>query len=235
MTIDAAIVAGGRGARMAPATDHIPKPMLAIGGKPILEHQISWLKASGFSKIFLCLGYKADAVRSFFGDGHGWGMSLRYSIETSPRGTAGAVRDLLPMIKADDILVVYGDLYVSMDCRKLLDYHRSHAAAATLVVCETDHPFDSDLARLEGDRITGFFRAKPGEAYENLACAAVWIVRRRLLDLVPKDTQSDFGRDIFPRALASGEVLMAYRTSEQVVDLGTPERREAFLRGYKAS
>ena len=228
-------MAGGRGVRMGPATDHIPKPMLEIGGKPLLEYQILWLKAAGFSEASLCLGYKAEAVRSYFGDGHGWGIALRYSVETLPRGTAGAVGDLLPTIKGDDILVVYGDLYISMDCRRLLDYHRSHTAAATLVLCKTDHPLDSDLARLEGDRITGFYRAKPGEAYENLACAAIWIVRRRLLDLVPKETPSDFGRDIFPRALASGEVLMAYRTSEQVVDLGTPERREAFLRGHKAS
>lgn len=217
---------------MRPATDIAPKPMLLLGGKPLLEHQLLWLKGSGIREVFLCLGYKAQAVQDYFGDGKRWGMTLRYQAEKTPRGTAGAVRDLLGMI-GEDLLVVYGDLYVSMGCPKLLDFHASHPGAATIVVCETDHPLDSDLARVEGDRITGFYRARPGEPYENLALAAVWVLRRRILDLAPADAPSDFGRDLFPKALAQGEALMAYRTSERVVDLGTPERLEAFLRGVR--
>ncbi len=228
--LPAAIVAGGRGVRMRPATDQVPKPMLPLAGKPLLEHQLEWLQSSGVRDVCLCLGYKAEMIRSHCGDGSRWGLKLRYQVEKEPRGTAGAVRDLG---LSSDVLVVYGDLYVALDCAKLLRFHESHAAAATLVVHPSGHPLDSDLVRTEGDRITAFFRAAPGEAFENLACAAVWVLRPSLLELVPKDAPSDFGRDIFPAALAQGLELMAYRCGEEIVDIGTPERAESFARSRK--
>lgn len=226
--IPAAIVAGGRGERMRPETDACPKPMLPIAGKPLLEHQLEWLKRWGVSEAFLCLGYKADVVSDHFGDGGRWGMKLRYSVEQSPRGTAGCVRDLGDW-GGEDLLVVYGDLFVDMDCRKLVEAHRAGRAAATLVVWDTDHPHDSDLVRTEDGRITGFYRARKGEPCGTLALAAVWVVRRPLMDLVPADAPADFGRDIFPRALERGLRLEAYATRETVEDVGTPERRARFL------
>lgn len=216
---------------MGAATDALPKPMLPLGGKPILEYQLEWLKASGITEVFMCLGYKAEAVSDYFSDGKRWGLKLRYQIEKTPRGTAGAVRDLASRL-GDDALIVYGDLYVKMNCKKFLNFHASHSGAASLVLIESDHPADSDLARLDKDRITGFYRAQPGRPYANLACAAVWAVRRPLLDLIPTDKPSDFGRETFPLALAKGMALMGYRTKEILADLGTPERLEAFMRRH---
>lgn len=231
--LQAAIVAGGRGVRMRPATDRLPKPMLPVGGRPLLEHLIEWLARSGIREAFLCLGYKGEVIRSHFGDGSRWGLRLDYRIEGEPRGTAGCVRDLSSDVRGD-LLVVYGDLYVDMDCAGLLAFHRGHDGAATLVVRETDHPLDSDLVRTEGDRIIGLYRAKAGEPHGNLGCAAMWVVRRRLLDRVPADRPSDFGKDIFPAAIAAGEKLVAYRTGEAVMDVGTPERIEALERRWSA-
>lgn len=233
--VSAVIVAGGEGARMRAVSSDLPKPMLTVRGKPLLEHQLLWLKSWGITELVLCLGYKADAIARYFGDGSAWGLKLRYQIEKTQRGTAGAVRDALPFIRHDDILVVYGDLFIAMDCGKFIDFHSAHSGAASLVLWESDHPLDSDLVRRDGDRITGFYRAQPGQSYENLACAAVWAVRRPLLDLAPADKPSDFGRDVFPQALSRGLALWGYRTNEAVVDLGTPERLEAFLgRGKSA-
>lgn len=215
--------------RMGAATEALPKPMLLLGGKPILEHQLEWLKASGITEVFISLGYKAEAVTDYFKDGKRWGMKLRYQVEKMPRGTAGAVRDLVPQL-GTDALIVYGDLYVNMNCGKFLDFHAAHGGAASLVLIESDHPLDSDLARMENNRITGFYRAQSGQPYENLAAAAVWAVRKPLLNLISADKPSDFGRDIFPSALAQGMVLMGYRTKETLADLGTPERLDAFLR-----
>lgn len=231
--IQAAIVAGGLGTRMHSVDAQTPKFMLPVGGKPLLEHQILWLKSSGIREIFLCLGHKAQTVVDYFGDGSKWGVRLDYQIENSARGTAGAVRDLSSKLRGD-LLVVYGDLYVAMDCGKLLAFHEERPGDATLVVSPTDHPLDSDMVKTEGERITGFFRPRPGDAFENIAAAAIWIVRPSLLELVPTDVPSDFGRLIFPRALAAGRTLNAYRTSEQVEDVGTPERRENLLRRLSA-
>lgn len=218
------IVAGGRGERMGAATAGLPKPMLPFCGKPILERLIETLVAAGWREIHLSLGYRADAVTGYFGDGARWGASLRCHVETSPRGTAGAVADLRPAL-GDDMLVVYGDLYVDMDLRKFAAFHAARPeAAASLVLIETDHPFDSDLARLDGERLTGFYRARPGEPHEPVALAALWAVRGPLLDLVPRDRPTDFGRDVFPEAARRGLDLRGYRTGETLADLGTPER-----------
>lgn len=218
------IVAGGKGERMGAATASLPKAMLPFGGKPILERLIETLAAAGWREIHLSLGYGADVVRDHFGDGSRWGVRLRCHAETSPRGTAGAVADLRREI-GDDILVVYGDLHAAMDLRRFAAFHAARLqAAASLVVIESDHPFDSDLARLDGERVTGLQRPRPGEAHEPHALAAVWAVRGALLDLVPRDRPSDFGRDIFPEALRRGLELRAYRTAETIADLGTPER-----------
>ena len=222
--IPAVIVAGGRGERMGAATAALPKPMLPFRGKPILEHLIERLRSAGWREIHLCLGYRPDAVTGYFGDGARWDVKLGYHVEKSPRGTAGAVADLRSEV-GDDLLVVYGDLYADMDFRRFVDFHAaSPSAAASLVLIETDHPFDSDLARLEGGRLTGFYRVKDGEPCEPLALAAVWAVRKALLDLVPRDRPSDFGRDAFPEAARRGLDLRAYRTRETLADLGTPER-----------
>lgn len=222
--IPAVIVAGGRGERMGAATTALPKPMLPFGGKPILEHLIERLAAAGWREIHLCLAYRPEAVTAHFGDGSRWGVKLRYHVEKSPRGTAGSVADIRAEA-GDDMLVVYGDLYADMDFKRFADFHAARPQdAASLVLIETDHPFDSDLARLEGERLTGFYRARSGEAHEPIALAAVWAVRGPLLDLVPRERPSDFGRDIFPEALRRGLSLGAYRTDETLADLGTPER-----------
>lgn len=233
--IPALIVAGGRGVRMGAATDACPKPMLPVGGKPMLERQLAALRDAGYREAHLLLGYKAQAVKDHFGDGSRWGVALRYHVESEPRGTAGCVADLRPSL-GGDLLVVYGDLLLGMDLRRFLDWHAARpAAAASLVLIHTDHPLDSDLARLEGERLAGFYRAKAGEPHGDLALAAVWAVRAPVLELVPKDRASDFGRDVFPEALRRGLDLRAYVTDEPLPDLGTPERLAAAERSLGLS
>jgi NDP-sugar pyrophosphorylase family protein len=97
-----------------------------------------------------------------------------------------------------------------------------------LVVAETDHPYDSDQVRVQDNLIKGFFRARAGEPCEPFAAAAVWIVTSALMDLVPTDKRSDFGRDIFPAALQKGLSLAGFKTTDLIADLGTPERLAAF-------
>lgn len=228
--IAAAIIAGGRGTRMRSVSSALPKPMLPVGGKPLLEHTLEWLRAAGIDAATLCVGYKAESISRHFGDGSRWGMRLSYSVESKPRGTAGAVRDMAS--PAGDLLVVYGDLFIAMDCRRLLEFHAGRPGAASVVVCETDHPRDSDLVDLDGERVSRFYRAREGEPCGKLALAAVWVLRPELLELVPRDRPSDFGRDIFPKALAEGKRLNGYVTTEMVVDIGTPERRDRFLKSW---
>lgn len=217
---------------MRPWTDRIPKSMIPVAGKPLLEHQLGWLRRGGIKQVVMCLGYKAEAVKNHFGDGRRWGMELDYSIETTPRGTAGCVRDVWSKVNGG-ALIIYGDLFVDVSVSDLIACHQRAAAAATLVVAATDHPYDSDLVRVQDDFITGFYRAKAGEPCEPLAAAAVWIVTGQLMGLVPTDKPSDFGRDIFPAALKSGLRLAGFKTMDLIADLGTPERLAAFIERRK--
>lgn len=225
------IVAGGLGTRMGSLGEGLPKPMIKIFGKPILEHLIMWLKSSGFNKISLCLGHKAEAVSNYFGKGETWGVNLEYYIETEPRGTAGCVLDACRNLN-EDVLVVYGDLFVSMDLKPFLDFHAQEPnAAASLVLFASDHPQDSDLVKLEKNQIKGFYRDLAAKPPHHLACAAVWALRKEILEMIPPDRPSDFGRDIFPQALKRGLILSGYVTDETLADLGTPERFFAFEKG----
>jgi NDP-sugar pyrophosphorylase family protein len=225
----AVIMAGGKGTRLYPITANLPKPMIRVAGRSILERLVLHLVGFGIRRFFISIGDQGHLIEAHFGDGSRWGMRFSYSVEAEPRGTAGAVLDLAP---PGDLLVVYGDLYVAMDCRKLLDFHAARPGAATLVVCRTDHPRDSDLVDLDGERVKRFYRARDAEPCGDLALAAVWVLRPELLKAVPRKGPSDFGRDIFPRALAAGMRLNGYVTGETVVDVGTPERRDRFLKNY---
>lgn len=232
MPIQAAILAGGEGTRMRSVSD-TPKVLLPLGDKPIIAHQLEWLAKSGFSDVFLCLGYQSDVVQEALGDGSKFGLQINYHVERQPRGTAGAVKDLGDAL-GDDLLVIYGDLVVNLDCRKLLDFHATHDGVATLVVRQTDHPEDSDIAEVDQDgRIHAVGRLATGKVKGNIGCAAIWVIRRELLKRVPETGMSDFARDVFPAAACAGDKLMAYETSERVMDVGTPKRYEKYLASYR--
>lgn len=227
MPVKAAILAGGKGMRMRSVSE-TPKVLLPLGGKPILVHQLEWLRRSGFSEVFLCLGHQSDVIREALGDGSRYGLNIIYQVEKQPRGTAGAARDLA-IAGGDDLLVVYGDLFVDIDCHGLLDFHASHDGVATVVVRHTDHPEDSDLAVVDADgRIEAVGRTERDGITSDLGCAAIWVVRPALLERVPDEGVVDFARDVFPAAAAAGDKLMAYKTDERVLDVGTPARYEAF-------
>ncbi|MBI4054520.1 MAG: NDP-sugar synthase [Elusimicrobia bacterium] len=229
----AVIVAGGRGERMRALARGIPKPMLPINGRPLLEHQLRWLRKNGFRRIFLCLGYRGNSIRRHFKDGGAWGVCLRYRLEKRPLGTAGCVRPLSSQLRRS-FLVVYGDLYARMGLDALQCAHqknrRDPRCLGTLVLKNTDHPSDSDLAAVNSrGRILRFFNkphAHPPRT--RLANAAVYLLEPKICSLIPSGRSSDFARDIFPNALARGHRLYGHRTRGLLQDIGTPGRyREA--------
>jgi histidinol-phosphate phosphatase family protein len=221
-----AIIAGGLGTRLRPIIGDTPKPMAPLAGVPLLERLIGLCRRFEIAEIHLLLSYRPEAIREHFGDGSKFGVRLTYWIDEPPLGAAGS---MAPALKAlgEDILVLYGDVFAEMDLARLIDFHQKHPeAAATLVVHPNDHPHDSDLATVEGDRVTGFARAPhaAGAWRANLVNAGVQIVTPRLLPYIPEGRASDFGADVFPAAADAGEFLVAYHTAEYIKDIGAPER-----------
>ena len=221
------ILAGGQGTRLKDRLGDLPKPLIPIAGKPLLEHQIELGKKHGFTDVIIFVCYRPDLIQQTLGDGSRWGVRIRYQIEKEPLGTAGAVlagHDLL----ADTFAVLYGDTMVNVDLGRIRAVHQATKADATLLLHPNDHPLDSDLVEADaGGWVTAFHnRPHPPDRYfQNLVNAALYVVNKAALSpWTQKIAPSDFGKDLFPAMLKRGARLRAYNSPEYIKDVGTPER-----------
>ncbi|MBI70404.1 MAG: D,D-heptose 1,7-bisphosphate phosphatase [Gemmatimonadetes bacterium] len=227
------LLAGGRGTRLE--SREIPKPMVRIEGKPVLEHQIVLLKAHRFTQVTVLASYKAEKIEEYFGDGKEFGIDLEIVREDPPLGTAGAVKAFAKNFK-DPFLVIYSDLMIDMDLTHLVEFHKSRDSLATLVVHPNDHPLDSDLVEIDEEGFVREFISKPHKTdagKRNLVNAAVYVLDPLLLKMIPEAEPSDFGKDIFPELVKSGGRVRAYLTTEYVKDMGTPQRLAAVTRDFQ--
>ncbi len=219
----AVIVAGGKGTRLRPLTCDIPKPMLPVAGKPIIHHQIELLKQSGFSDIVICTGYLGDQIKKYFGNGSCFGVTIEYSEEKKPLGTGGAIKNAERLIDGT-FLIVYGDLMLGMNIKKLVTFHKSKNAMLTLVLHETNHPYDSDLVAVdENSRVAAIFH-KPNKdpLPSKFSKTSVYVAEPGVLHAMPSGNH-DFEKEIIPKLVEKG-VVFGYITNEFVRDVGSPER-----------
>lgn len=220
------IIAGGRGTRIASIANEIPKAMIPVAGKPVVEYQIELARRYGFKEIIFVLGYLGEDIKHYFGDGGQWGVHIEYYQEQKPLGTSGALPYLRDRL-SEDFWVFYGDTVMDFDMSRMLSFHKIHGAISTLFLHPNDHPYDSDLAEVTDDGIVSTFHPKPhkeGSVYHNLVNAALYILKSRAIDYIPLDQKSDFGSNIFPSMLTSGELIAGYVSPEYIKDMGTPER-----------
>src|SRR5262245_59198375 len=152
----AIILAGGAGTRLRDRLGDLPKPMIPIGDRPLLEHQVELCQSYGFKDLVFFVHYRADLVQQHFGDGSKWGVLIHYIVEPEPLGTAGAVLAGLDKL-AERFLVLYGDTMVNVDLERIWQAHERDRADATLLLHPNDHPLDSDLVETTADgRVTAF-------------------------------------------------------------------------------
>ncbi|WP_174888936.1 HAD-IIIA family hydrolase [Candidatus Williamhamiltonella defendens] len=222
-----AILAGGLGTRLKSMMGSLPKPMVPILDKPVLEHQIELCKQHGFERIALLVHYQAAVIRSYFGDGSRWGVEITYIEEADARGTAGAVQDTLDVLE-ERFLVLYADTYADIDLRQFWRTATSLDSAGTLLLHPNDHPQDSDLVEIDELGYVTAIRAYPrpeGVFYRNLVNAALYVLKKKsLIDLIPDQGQYDLAKDTFKSMIALGHKLKAYITPEYIKDMGTPDR-----------
>ena len=233
-------MAGGKGTRIASIANDIPKPMIRIGGKPILEHQIENLKACGLTDITLVIGHLGNVIRDYFGDGSDFGVNISYFIEEQPLGTAGALFRM-PQL-TDDFLLMCGDVMTSVDFNRFIRFHREHHAWASLMAHPNGHPYDSSLLITETlpprqpgglpvdtHRVIGWLNKEDERLYyKNRVNAGIEIISPTLLknistNLSPLPPKIDLDRDVLKPAIGSGRIF-AYDTPEYIKDMGTPDR-----------
>ena len=225
------ILAGGKGTRFKEITkDILPKAMVNITGKPILQHQIEFLAKNNINKIILSVGYKAEIIKDYFKEGKQFDVSIIYSEESKPLGTAGAFKyaeSLFNQKREEDILVIYGDIIFDIDLKRMLNVYKRHNSLGTLFVHPNDHPYDSDLLEIDqDDRIIKFINKPHSKEliYRNLTNAGLYILRPEILKYIPHDQKLDFGKDIYPKIIDAKKSLYAYNSPEYVKDIGIADR-----------
>ncbi|GMO64564.1 MAG: HAD-IIIA family hydrolase [Treponemataceae bacterium] len=249
-TIKTVITAGGKGTRIASIASDIPKPMIPIAGKPILEHQIKCLKENKLCDIIIIVGHLGEKITEYFGDGSAFGVHIKYYTETEPLGSAGALFELLnnhdtsenqlssDLLSNENFLFINGDIIFDIDFARFINFHFEKNALATLAVHPNTHPFDSSLlvSNTEGV-VTGWLNKEDTREenifYKNQVNAGVHILSKTLLKNAKQIAHNtgnaqqkkkyDLDRDIL-KPLVSGGAIYAYSTPEYIKDMGTPER-----------
>lgn len=222
--MDAVIMAGGRGTRVASVNGALPKPMLPICGKPVLLHQIECLRRQGITRITLTVGHLREQIEAFLGDGSRFGVQISYIREDIPLGTAGALYYLKGKMD-DDFLLINGDLIFDVDFQRLMVFHKSHPAQATLLAHPNDHPYDSGILLADDEgKVSGWLTKEEERSwYHNCVNAGIHVLSPELLEEMREPKKLDLDREVLKPLIPSGRVYV-YRTPEYVKDMGTPER-----------
>lgn len=238
--MQAVIIAGGKGTRLSTITNEIPKAMIPIAGKPLLEYQIEDLKKSGVDNIIIAVGFLGDVIRDHFGDGSSFGVNITYYTEDTPLGTAGALVKIKERLE-DTFLLLLGDLFIDFDLNRLYEYHIAKSADITLFVHPNTHPFDSDIVITNKDnRIIGWSYKKDvrTEDYKNLVNGGLYVIQRTVIDNIERKLNSkgvsaiDLEKDLIIPLISTDKVY-AYRSTEYLMDIGTPDRLERASLDYQ--
>jgi len=222
----AVIMAGGKGTRLAGVAHDIPKPMVSVGEKPILEHQLECLIRSNIRDVTIIVGYLGEKIKNYFGDGSKWGVHISYLTEEFPLGTAGALAELREDLE-EPFLLLFGDIMLDADFQRFYTYHLEKKSMATLFVHPNSHPFDSDLLQIDCDnRVIAWKSKKRGfdADYQNLVNAGVYVLAPEILSSLVVGQKADLERDVLVPNIQKGKPVFAYRSTEYVKDMGTPER-----------
>ena len=226
------IIAGGQGTRIASVNSEIPKAMIPVNGKPVLEYQVELAKRYGFTDFIFVIGYLGEVIKDYFGNGAKWGVTITYYIEQYPLGTAGAMPEIAHLLK-EDFFMFYGDTIMDVALDEMLRFHQEHHSEATLFVHPNDHPYDSDIVEINKDNRLVQLHIKPhpeGFISRNLVNASLFILSPRIIDYVPKGQKANFEKHVFPKCLAEGMPMYGYVSAEYIKDMGTPDRYEKVCR-----
>lgn len=233
----AVILAGGKGTRLSSRLNGLPKPLIDFSGNPLLWHQLNLLEKYGFREVLILVSHLADNIADYIEKNNCWEMAIKCIEDVKPLGTAGAVLSIYDELDRS-FLVVYGDTMLDIDLARFLEFHEKHKESdITLFVHPNSHPYDSDLVEVDTNDLVIAIHGYPHDpsAYlRNLVNAALYIINR---DCLSKSRSLeakflDFGRDLFPKLLASGISIAAYNSPEYIKDCGTPDRLDKAILDY---
>lgn len=221
MTLKAVVMAGGEGTRLRPLTCNRPKPLAMVANRPIMEHILLLLREHGMAEAYATLYYLAEDVQQYFGNGHEWGVSLHYTVEDSPLGTAGSVGRLRESLD-DTFVIVSGDAMTDFDLSAAVAFHRERDSWATLVLTRVPEPLEYGVVITGGDGSITRFLEKPswGEVFSDTVNTGIYILEPQVLEYIDPSRQVDFSRDLFPALLQDNRPLFGYVAEGYWTDIG---------------
>jgi len=222
------ILAGGRGSRLDPYTRILPKPLFPIGDKPIAAILVLQLKRAGADEIIMCLGYLADLLRTYFRDGDDFGMTIRYSEETDPLGTAGPLRKVTDL--QEDFLVVNGDELTTLDFRALYEHHLAMKADMTVAVQMKKTQSSFGVLEVKDGQVTAYSE-KPTQNY--WASMGIYVLNKRVLSFIPENEKFDMP-DLVRGLLQEGAQVVSYESQDLWFDIGTMSDLEKAKEEFEA-
>ncbi len=222
MELRAVLMAGGSGTRLRPITCDLPKPMVPIANRPIIEHTIELLKQHGIRDIIITLHYLPETIQEYFGDGADFGVNIFYSVEEDEAlGTAGCVKNIAESLP-QTFIVISGDSLTDFDLSLALDFHRQKQSKATLVLTQVANPVEFGEVIIDDEqRITRFLeKPSPSEIFSDTVNTGIYILEPEVLDFLPENTESDFSQDLFPTLLAKNIPMYGYIADGYWCDVG---------------
>lgn len=226
----AVVMAGGEGTRLRPITANLPKPLAPVANKPIMEHIVELLKSHGVTDIVTTVHYLAHEIQNHFGDGSEFGVSITHSIEDTPLGTAGAVKQAEVLLKGETFIIISGDALTDCDLTKAVAFHKAKGSQATIVLSRVPNPLEFGIVITDDEGRIVRFLEKPGwsEVFSDTVNTGIYILEPEIFDLMQQGKNYDWSKDIFPELLRSGAPLFGYIMGEYWSDIGTLEQyREA--------
>lgn len=227
----AIILAGGRGVRLQPITHELPKPLIPLHDKPLLQHLIELLRKYHIKNIIISIGYKGEKIREAFGNGRKLGMNISYVEEDKPLGTAGPLK-LAKTFLTDTFIACNADELKDIDITDMYLTHKENKAFATIALTTVEDPSAYGVARLQGNRILEFVeKPKREKAPSNLINAGLYVMEPEVIDYIPEGFAM-LEKDVFPKLAQEGR-LFGYPFSGQWFDTGTLERYEKAIKEWK--
>ena len=228
--MQAVIMAGGEGSRLRPLTSNMPKPMLPLANRPMMEHIIGLLKEHGITDVVATVQFLSSVIRNYFGDGSDQEVSLSYTTEEVPLGTAGSVLAAREFITGP-FLVISGDALTDVDLQHAIDFHRAKGSSATVVLKRVPDPLEFGIVMTAEDGRIERFLEKPtwGQVFSDTINTGIYVLEPEVLDLIPPDQPYDFSSELFPLMLDKGLPLFGYVTDSYWADVGNTE---AYLQAH---
>jgi mannose-1-phosphate guanylyltransferase / phosphomannomutase len=219
--VKAVVMAGGEGTRLRPLTSNQPKPMVPIVGKPCMEHIVELLKKHDFEDVIVTVAFMPQAIRGYFGGGESLGVSIRYSVEESPAGTAGSVK-LAEEALDETFLVISGDALCDIDLAEIVRFHREKEAVATIGLVSVPNPLEFGIVVTDSDGRIERFLEKPswGQVFTDTINTGIYVLEPEVLRHVPTDRPYDFSKELFPLLLEMGRPLYGYVAEGYWQDIG---------------